>query len=598
MAANSTLAVANVNFDDIKQSLKNYLSSQANFKDFDFTGSNLNTMLDILAYNTYLQNFYLNMVASEGFIDSAQLRNSVVSHAKTLNYTPQSFTSSKAVVDLQIFAANTPANIIIPQYTQFTASVDSNTYTFTTNESRTIAADANGDYIAANLELFEGEIINELFTVSTANTNQRFVMNNKEIDTDSLVVTVFDNATDQTNSIYTKSLSTIGLSGSSNVYFLQACEDEKYEVKFGDNVLGRQLTNGNVVRTKYRLSSANTADSANSFTLVGDIQGYSNVTITTTSSARGGGFGESIDTIKTNAPRSITVQDRTVTVQDYKTLLKQEFNDIESLNVFGGEELDPPEFGKVIVSVDLKNADGIPESRQADIKDFLTLRSPVSIRPKIVNPVFLNVDVKTIVRYNPNITVKSDNEMKTIVSAALDNFADTNINAFNSKLRKSQLVRAIDDSDPAILNNDTEVTLQKEFLPTIGTAGTFVLEFNNELVQELPNADGIFLDGTSTITSSDFTFGSTNNCSLRDNGQGVVQIVKQENQVLEIINNNIGSIDYASGKVTINELNVAAFSGSGINITAVPVDVTLVSSKNIILQYNKKPEISIIQERV
>ena len=205
---------------------------------------------------------------------------------------------------------------------------------------------------------------------------------------------------------------------------------------------------------------------------------------------------------------------------------------------------------------------------------------------------------KTIVRYNPNITVKSDNEMKTIVSAALDNFADTNINAFNSKLRKSQLVRAIDDSDPAILNNDTEVTLQKEFLPTLGTAGTFILEFNNELVQELPNTDGVFLDGTSTITSSDFTFGTTNNCSLRDNGQGVIQIIKQENQVLEIINNNVGSVDYASGKVTINELNVAAFSGSGINITAVPVDVTLVSSKNIILQYNKKPEISIIQERV
>ena len=408
MAANSTLTVANVNFDDIKQSLKTYLSSQAQFKDFDFLGSNLNTMLDILAYNTYMQNFYLNMVSSEGFIDSAQLRNSVISHAKTLNYTPQSFTSSKAVIDLQIFAANTPANIIIPKYTAFTASVDSNTYTFTTDESRTIAADANGDYIAANLNIFEGEVIQELFSVVSSNTNQRFVMNNKEIDTDSLVVTVFENSTDQTNSIYTKSLSTIGLSGSSNVYFLQAAEDEKYEIKFGDNVLGRQLTNGNVVRTKYRLSSANTSDSANSFTLVDNIQGYSNVSITTTSSARGGGAGESIDTIKTNAPRSITVQDRTVTVQDYKTLLKQEFNDIESLNVFGGEELDPPEFGKVIVSVDLKNADGIPESRQADIKDFLTLRSPVSIRPKVINPVFLNVDIKTIVRYNPNITVKSD----------------------------------------------------------------------------------------------------------------------------------------------------------------------------------------------
>jgi len=190
--ANSTLSVANTNFEDIKSNLKTYFGSQSIFKDYDFDGSNLNVMLDILAYNTYMNNFYLNMVAAEGFIDSAQLRDSIVSHAKTLNYTPQSFTSSKAEVEVQIFPDNNPPAITIPQYTGFTTQVDSNTFTFTTNESRTVSADANGDYIAANLEIFEGEIITELYTVNTANTEQRFIFNNKEIDTDSLIIKVLE----------------------------------------------------------------------------------------------------------------------------------------------------------------------------------------------------------------------------------------------------------------------------------------------------------------------------------------------------------------------------------------------------------------------
>ena len=598
MAANSTLSVANINFDDIKSNLKTYFASQSVFKDYDFTGSNLNVMLDILAYNTYMQNFYLNMVAAEGFIDSAQLRDSVISHAKTLNYTPGSYTSSKAEIEVQIFPDNNPPAITIPQYTAFTTQVDSNTYTFTTSESRTISADANGDYIAANLDIFEGEIITELFTVNSSNTSQRFVLNNKEIDTDSLVVKVLTSTSDTTNSSYTKSLSTIGLSGTSNVYFLQPAEEEKFEIAFGDNILGRQLTHGNVIETKYRLSSANSADSANVFSLTGDIQGYSTVTITTNAPAAGGGFAEDKESIRINAPKSITVQDRTVTVSDYKTLLLQEFNDIESLNVFGGEELDPPEFGKVMVSVDLKNADGIPNSRKADIEDFLSLRSPVSIRPKVLDPVFLFVDVSTKVRYNPNVTVKSDNEIKTIVTGAIESFADGNINAFNTKLRKSKLVRAIDDSDPAILNNDTEVVLQKKFIPTLGDSGTFVLEFNNEIIQELPNADGVFVDGTSSITSTTFTFGGRDGCTLRDNGTGTIQVVQEGSNTLEIINNNIGSVDYTTGKVTINQITVSAYAGDGITVSAVPVDVTLSSTKNIILSYNKTPDITVIQERV
>ena len=380
--ANSSLSVANIDFTDIKNDLKQYLTSQEIFKDFNFDGSNMSVMLDILSYNTYMQNFYLNMVAAEGFIDSAQLRDSVVSHAKTLNYLPGSYTSSKAIIDVDIFPSGSPANVTLPKYAKFNAQVDSNTYTFSTNERITISSDSDGNYSVSNVEIFEGDIVYEYFTINTANTGQRFVLTNKEIDIDSLEVKVQASTTDTTNNVYTKTGTTIGVDGSSNVYFVVPAESEKYEIQFGDGVIGRKLINGNVVEAVYRKAAGDLPNGANSFTIgTADIP-YDNTSITLVSSAKGGGVAESIDSIKVNAPRSITVQDRTVTVSDYKTLLLQNFNDIETLNVFGGEDATPPEFGKVIVSVDLKNADGIPDSRKKDIEDFLKLRSPLSVVPK------------------------------------------------------------------------------------------------------------------------------------------------------------------------------------------------------------------------
>ena len=413
--ANSSLSVANLDFNDIKSNLKQYLRSQDLLKDFDFDGSNMSVMLDILSYNTYMQNFYLNMVAAEGFIDSAQLRDSVVSHAKSLNYLPSSHTASKAVIDFEIFPDSQIASVNIPKYTAFSTQVDSNTYTFTTNERITVPVKDNR-YVVEDLEIFEGDIVYEYFTVATANTGQRFVLQNKEVDIDSLVVTVLTSAADTTNSVYTKSQTTIGLDGSSNVYFIVPAEEEKYELQFGDGVIGRSLIDGNVIEAVYRKTAGELPNGANSFTIGTADIAHSCTTISVTSSAQGGGGAESITSIKTNAPKSITIQDRTVTVNDYQTLLLQNFNDIESLNVFGGEEATPPEFGKVIVSVDLKNADGIPDSRKKDIEDFLRLRSPLSIIPKVIDPEFLFVQINTDVRYDPNTTSKLDADIKSLLT--------------------------------------------------------------------------------------------------------------------------------------------------------------------------------------
>ncbi len=596
--ANSSLTVANIDFTDIKNDLRSYLTSQEIFKDYNFDGSNMSVMLDILSYNTYMQNFYLNMVAAEGFIDSAQLRDSVVSHAKTLNYLPGSQTSSKAVIDFEILPSDTPANITIPKYTSFTTQVDSNTYTFTTDDRITVSADNDGRYIVDDLELYEGDVVYEYFTVNSSNTGQRFLLTNKEIDIDSLGLTVMESSSDNSNGVYTKTATTIGIDGTSNVYFIVPAENEKYEIQFGDGVIGRKLINGNVVEAVYRKTSGSLPNGAKSFTIgTADIP-YDTTTITLVSSAKGGGAAESMDSIKVNAPRSITIQDRTVTVGDYKTLLLQNFNDIETLNVFGGEDATPPEFGKVIVSVDLKNADGIPDSRKKDIEDFLRLRSPLSVVPKVIDPEFLFVDVSTDVRYDPNLTSKSDLDIKTLVIDKINSYATTNINKFDSTLRSSQLVRSIDDSDSSILNNDTTVLLQKNVNPTLDALDSFVLNFSNKIRQEIPNASNLYVDGTAPISSTPFTFNKLTSCSLRDNGLGVLQIIRQDNGVLTIVEPKIGTVDYENGIVNVNSLLVSSYEGAAIVVTAHPANRTVKSSKNIILRYNQLPLVNIIQERV
>lgn len=596
--ANGAITVANTNFADIKENIKTYLKDQDILADYNFEGSNMSVLLDILAYNTFMNNFYLNQVASESFLDSAQLRDSIVSHAKALNYVPKSETSAKGVVNIEIFPANTPASIVMPKHTRFSTSVEQNTYTFTTNEGQTIVADSKGRYLANNVDIFEGEVVRELFQVNTANTDQRFVLSNEEIDTDSLSIKITTSTTDTSNAEWSSSLSTIGLSGSSNVYFIVPAEGNKYEVQFGDGVIGRKLINGNIVEATYRKCNANAANEASVFTLLDDIQGYSNVVVTTVTNASGGGPRETEKSIKFSAPKSLTIQDRTVTTSDYKTILQQQFNDIEAINVYGGEESDPPEFGKVIISIDLKNATGIPNSKKKEIEDYVKVRSPLGIAPKVIDPTFLYVDVTSKVRYNPNVTTKSDSEIRTLVSSAIDTFAAANINDFNSKLRVSKLSASIDAADPSILNNESSILLQKKFTPSLNTKESFTLEFNNEVYREIPDSSSLFVDGSSPLSSTTFTFGELTGCTLRDNGQGSIEIVQLDASQVTVVKSKVGTIDYVTGKVSLPDFQVSAFTGDSITVSVNPVAKTLSSTKNIILSYNETPSISIEQERI
>ena len=278
--------------------------------------------------------------------------------------------------------------------------------------------------------------------------------------------------------------------------------------------------------------------------------------------------------------------------------MQQQFNDIESLNVFGGEEASPPEFGKVIISVDLKNADGIPNSRKKDIEDFISLRSPLGISPKVIDPVFLFVDVTSKVLYNPNTTTKSDSEIETLVTAAINNHAEATINDFNAKLRVSKLSADIDAADPSILNNELSVLLQKKFTPTLNTNESVTLEFNNSILREIPDSSNIYADGTSPVSSTTFTFSNITGCTLRDNGNGVMQVVQASSEGVTIVKQEIGTVDYTTGTVKLTNFNVSNFNGEAVVVSINPVSKTLSSSKNIILSYNKTPSITIEQERI
>lgn len=595
--ANTVFSVANIEFDSIKSSIKTYLATQSNFKDVDYEGSNINVLLDVLAYNTYLNNFYLNMVASESFIDSAQIRNSVVSHAKTLNYTPRSHSASAGVIDIQIIPNDTPAQITIPKYTEFTSRVDNVTYVFTTDEGISISANPQGNYIANNVFIYEGDIITELFTVDTSNTSQRFVLSNKTIDTNSLVVKINESTTDTTNTEWIKSTSTIGINGTTNTYYLLPAEDEKYELQFGDGVLGRRLKNNNVVEVTYRSCSADDPNGATDFVISDSIQGYSNVVITVRQRSQGGAIAESMNSIKFNATKSIAIQDRTITTNDYKTILLQQFPEIEAMNVFGGENLSPPQYGKVAISVDLRNADGVSDLKRREIEEFISLRAPLSIRPVVIDPEFLYVDVTTVVSYNPNITTKSSNEIKQLVTSSIQTYMADNINDFAKKLRLSKLAAAIDASDPSILSNNVEVLLEKRIVPVLGAIVSYSLDFNNPIYREIP-LDGKFVDGTSPLSSTEFTFAGLTGCSLRDNGSGTVQVIRQTTEGTTIINQNIGNINYDTGRVNIINFAVTQYSGSAIKVSVTPSQRTVSAAKNIILSYSPTPTITINQERL
>lgn len=592
--ANTSINLVDLDFDLFKNNLKSFLKEQDTFKDYDFEGSNINVLLDVLSYNTYMNAFYLNMIGNEMFLDSAQLRESAISRAKELNYTPRSFKSAKAVVDITVETDGSVATVTMPKGTTFSTRIGSNNFTFSTSENIIIGG-ANNTKIATKIDIYEGQYVNDTFTVNTANTQQRYILSNPTIDTDSITLTVIENNGADVLT-YKRATSLFDKQSNSQIFFVQGSENEKYEILFGDGVIGRKPKNNSVVVCEYRICKGELPNGAFKFKSDGSIGGFSNVAISTTSPAFGGSISESIESIRFNAPRYFTTQERAVTAEDYKNLLKINFPEINAVSVYGGEEADPPQFGKVYIAVDLKNVDGIPTIKKQQYYDFIKPRSSLSIDPVFIDPDFMYLAIESTVKYNVNVTALNSESIKELILNTIINYNSENLDNFNVKFRYSNFVKAIDSADRSIISNDTTVRLMRKFIPTIGTDTNYVFDFEQALENNYSNLQSQHPSNyISALSSTDFLFNGKS-VMLEDDGNGIISIIDTLGQD-HIKIQEVGTIDYATGKIELN-LSVNGYTGDGIKIYVRTKFKDIISLAKTILTINQNDiKLNIVSER-
>ena len=610
MAANSSIVLTQLDFDSYKDSLKTFLKSQDRFKDYDFDGSNLSVLLDVLSYNTYQNAFYLNMISNEMFLDSAKLRDSVISHAKELNYLPRSFRSSSAVIQLVITSSDaSKRSIVIPKGTSFTSRVDDFTYNFSTTENYVITnrtpSGSNFVYESEAIRVYEGNYLSDTYTVNY-DRPLNYKISNKRVDLESLLVTVFeDNGT--TVQTYKRATSLFGHDGNSKVFFLQPGIGDTYEVVFGDGVVGRKPKNNSVCIIEYRTCNGELPNGAFKFINTARIDNEPNVVIETITAATDGAVAEDLNSIKYNAPRAFTTQERAVTSEDYENLLKANFPEINAVVAYGGEDATPPQYGRIFLSIDLDEVDGLPKIKEAEYKKFLRSRSSVAIEPLFVSPDYTYLYVNTNIKYNINLTGLNPEDIRTNVIDSILNHASTNLNNFGRTLRYSRFIRDIDAAETSIISNETEVELVKYLTPVLSTtvtstptstSGSLVslatsgvvssgqnvtIDFKNPLQNDIPGKGSEYLTGDiHVVSSSTFTYNGLSNCRLEDDGDGAMRIVNTSGTNNRTIL-KIGTVNYDTGIIQIDNFNITNYTGTSLKIYAKPRTLDITSSQNVIL---------------
>ena len=578
------LNVTSLDFDQIKSNLKTFLRAQPDLADYDFEGSALGTIIDVLAYNTFYNSFNANVNMNEIFLDTAQIRNNVVSHAKSLGYVPRSITSAFAEINVVVNSpAGTPASLNMPRGTTFSTTLDGKNYAFVNLEAVTIQP-SGGVYTFPSLKVNQGVLRSQSYIVDDTSTAQKYTIPDANIDTATLVVKVKTNSTSTDFEVYTLVTNIVDVGSTTNAYFLQAGIDGKYEIYFGDNVFGRQLIAGNVVEIEYLTTDGATPNNATVFKLTGNVSGNTNATVTLVSKAGGGSAAETTDSIKFNAPLSFLSQNRVVTADDYKAIVKNNYTNTESISVWGGEEQAVPEYGKVFLSIKPSNAEVLTESEKQFIKDsILKSKNLVSITPEIVDPDFTFIKLEAFFKYDPNLTSLTAGELKNAVIATITNYNDTNLKKFDGVFRASQITTAIDATNAAILNTIMRVNMQKRLTPTIGTALKYELNFSSSLSTNIA-------EGGSIIDSTEFVLNGFNHkmqdIKTTDSNIRKVQFYRISNNQKIITTEDAGTVDIAQGLLTLTSFNPESVVGDNayITVTATPSSSDLAPKRNQLLQ--------------
>ena len=585
--AQHRLDISELDFENIKSSLKRFLSNQTQFKDYDFEGSSMAVLLDLLAYNTHYLAYNANFVANEMFMDTAQLRSSVASLAKLVGYTPNSARAPIADLKLVINDA-TGSTVTIPAGTKFSSSIDGLTYTFVTVGDHVVQP-VDGVYTAQSLNVYEGTYVSYNYTFDSTDIDQRFLIPSDRADSTTIKVAVQNSASDVTTATYNKATSITELNGDSKVYFLQEAEDGQYEIYFGDGVIGKKLADGNIISISYVVTNKTEANGATSFSLSGSISGFTDVTITVNSSAQGGAEPESLQSVKQSSANFYASQDRAVTVEDYKSKTKQLYANVQSVSAWGGEDNDVPFYGRVYISILPTSGSNLTESTKSRIITDLKKYSVASVTPVIVDPEITNIILRSSIKFDAGATTKVADAIKSDVITTITNYNANTLQSFDNMFRHSKVIGLIDDTDESILSNVTTVQLRKSFTPTIGSSQKYSIAFSNALYN--PHS-GHASDGGGILSSSGFKIdgNTTDVFFLDDDGNGNVRRYKMDGSARSYANATQGSIDYSSGLVEVNSLNVSNIenirgaASTVIEITVKPNSNDIVPIRNQVLE--------------
>ena len=572
------IQVSELDFDQIKSNLKTYLRGQPEFTDYDFEGSGLSVLLDILAYNTHYNALYQNFTVNEMFLDSAGKRNSVVSRAKELGYTPYSATCSEAIIDLTVSSPTSfPSSLTLPKNASFITTVDGEIYTFYTTDAITIPY--NAGYKFSDVTIKEGTPITFKYTVASG---ARYMVPNSNADMKTLVVRVQESAQSTVFHTYTRADSILNITGSDRAYFVKEIENQLYELKFGDGFIGMELSNGNVVHLEYFVTNAASTNGAKQFTYTGPTLAGGTAIITLKSAAYKGADIESVASIKFNAPKAYTAQNRAVTADDYQSLIYNNFTAAQSVAVWGGEDNVPPVYGKTFICVKPQGADVLSIVQKNEIiKDILGSRNVVSITPEIIDPEYINIALTTTVYYNDRETPRSPSEISSLVSSTILDYNENDLQKFDGVFRFSKLSRLIDNTEPAIVNNISTILLHVSLTPRFNTYAEYIVNIINPIYTEHVAENAVSSHGFYIPNSTEIHY-------LADDGVGNIELFRHNNSELGmqagnttnhiVVNPTIGTVDYATGYIKIQNLNITALAESEFHLIIKPQSNDVVSA--------------------
>jgi len=580
--ASNKFVVSDLDFDTIKSNLRAFLQDQTQFSDYNFEGSGFAVLLDTLAYNTHYLGFNANMLANELYLDSADIRKNIVSLAKMLGYTPSSPKAPVANVDILLNNAS-GTSVTMNKGTTFTSTIDGISYEFVTNADTTITP-SNGVYRFSDINIYEGTLVTYRYTVDSTDVDQKFIIPSVNADTSTLKVTVQTSAVDTSLTTYTLANGLKSLTSTSKAYFLQETDTGKFQVYFGDGVLGQNLSDGNIVILEYIVTNKTEANGTSTFTLTGSIDGFTNVSITTNSSAQGGAESESKESIRYNAPLQYTAQDRAVTTTDYETLVRSIYPNALSISAWGGEDDETPVYGVVKIAIKAASGSTLTNSTKQNIITSLRPYNVASVRPEIVDPEITSVLLSVNAKFDKKSTSKTAETLQSEVIDAISDFNTNTLQRFDGVFRYSKLTGIIDDVDSSILSNITTLEIRKTFTPTLNSSTKYDVYFRNAIYNPHTGHEPI-------LSSSGFTVsGDSREMFLDDDGQGNVRRYYLVSGIRTYANNLQGTIDYSTGQITINSLNVSSISNirgntsTVIELTVTPASNDVVPVRNQIIE--------------